>query len=411
MKRIASILTVTLLLSFVAFSGVFAEGGKIRFGNLALVPSLSVQGIHDDNIYLGDGSNNTTEREESDWITHLKPGMGIEYSFQERGRMMAGYQGDFAYYSDNSDNDWATNKGMFILNYDSPGGLIAGINNTYTDAEDPYGSADQYGIGTLTKRWNNDLVSKLGFNFSDRFKILAFYNYYKQDYDNDVKDFTQDYYSNEVGAGFEVKVMPKTWMFLRYYYGTQKYFTHRSGVTGSNDASFNWHRANAGLGWDSGAKLAGELNFGYQWKNYDNRLDATTPIPKEYDDRNTWIASTSVDYMPTETTTLSVSIARALRQSGSDSNDYFEDTGYGFSVSQKIMSKFLLKAGYNYSENDYFLLNRKDDNHTLNASLQFELIKDILKAGAEYIYKEKDSNFAGSDYKDNQFIISFDATY
>lgn len=408
MKRMISIFIVTLVLLFVISSAASAEGGKIRFGNLALIPGLSVQGIHDDNIYLGDGSNNTTEREESDWITHLKPGMGIEYSFQERGRMMLGYQGDFAYYSDNSDNDWQTNKGMFTLTYDSPGGLIAGINNTYANAEDPYGSAEQYGIGALTKRWNNDLASKLGFNFSDRFKILAFYNYYKQDYDNDVKDFTQDYYSNEVGAGFEVKVMPKTWIFLRYYYGTQKYFTHRLGVTSSNDASFDWQRANAGLGWDSGAKLAGEINFGYQWKNYDNRLDVNG---NEYNDTNTWIASTAVDYMPTETTTLSVAIARALRQSGSDSNDYFEDTGYGLSVSQKIMSKFLLKAGYNYSENDYYVGNRKDNNHTLNASLQFELIKDILKAGAEYIYKEKDSNDPGSDYKDNQFIISFDATY
>ena len=75
------------------------------------------------------------------------------------------------------------------------------------------------------------------------------------------------------------------------------------------------------------------------------------------------------------------------------------------------MSKLLVKAGYNYSENDYFVGNRKDDNHTFNASLQFELIKDILKAGAEYIYKEKNSNDPGSDYKDNQFIISFDATY
>jgi len=406
MKRMTSIFAVTFVLLFVVSSATFAEGGKIRFGNLALIPGLSVQGIHDDNIYLGDGS--ATEKEESDWITHLKPGIGIEYSFQERGKIMLGYQGDFAYYSDNSKNDWQTNKGLFTLNYDSPGGLIAGINNMYADAEDPYGDASQYGIGTLTKRWNNDLASKVGFNFSDRFKILAFYNYYKQDYDKDA-DFTQDYYSNEVGAGFEVKVMPKTWMFLRYYYGSQTYFTHPTGViTSSQDASFNWHRVNTGLGWDSGAKLAGELNFGYQWKNYDNRLDA---IGAQYDDRNTWIASTSVDFMATETTTLSVSIARALRQSGSDSNDYFEDTGYGFSVSQKIMSKFLLKAGYNYSENDYFVGNRKDDNHTLNASLQFELIKDILKAGAEYIYKEKDSNFAGADYKDNQFIISFDATY
>jgi len=382
MKRMTSIFAVTLVLLFVVSSAAFAEGGKIRFGNLALIPGLSVQGIHDDNIYLGDGSNNTTEVEESDWITHAKPGMMLELTFPDRGKMMAGYQGDFAYYSDNSDNDWQTHKGLFMLNYDSPGGLIAGINNTYTDAEDPYGSLNQYRQGqALTKRWNNDLVSKIGFNFSDRFKILAFYNYFKQDYDNNVRDYTQDYYSNEGGAGFEVKVMPKTWMFLRYYYGTQKYFTHRSGVTSSNDASFDWQRANAGLGWDSGAKLAGELNFGYQWKSYDNRLDVNG---NQYDDRNTWIASTSVDFMPTETTTLSVSIARALRQAGSDSNDYFEDTGYGFSVSQKILSKLLVKAGYNYSENDYFVGNRKDDNHTLNASLQFELIKDILKAGAEY---------------------------
>ena len=409
------ILISSLVLSLLTLASVQAtaqEGGKIHVGNLKIIPGLTVQEIYDDNIYLGNGTNNTSELEESDWITHFMPSLIFDYTFPERGSLRLGYQGDLAYYSGNDINDWKTHKGFFALDYQAPGGLILGVNNVYTDAEDPYGSLNDYNLGVPnSERWTNDLKSKLGYTFSNRFKILGYYNFYKQDYE-EVVDYTQDHYDNEFGAGFQMRLLPKTWGFIRYHYGEREYFTHPAG-TGSNernDSDYNWHRANAGLTWDSGAKLSGEVNFGFQWRDYDNATDING---NRYDDRDTWIASTAVNYNATSTTIISLNIARAVRDSDSNTNQYYEDTSIGAFLRQTLLNKFTLFAGFTYANYDYNLpvnRSRDDDNFMANLKLDYQ-IQDWLKAGAGYTYNKRDSNYEVNSFTDNQFMISLSGMY
>lgn len=413
MKRVIFITGLAVSILILLSSHVMAQGGKIQMGKLKIIPGLTLQGVHDDNIYLGNGNNDTTELEESDWISHVMPALGFNYSFPERGSLFLGYAGDLAYYDDNDQNDWQTHKGIFDLIYEAPGGIILGINNLYTDAEDPYSTENEYKLGIpLTERWNNDLKTKLGYNFGNRFKILAYYNFYKQDYDNDIEDYTQDYDVNEFGVGFQMRLLPKTWGFLRYYSGKRDYFTYPAGtgVTDANDSDFDWNRVNAGLAWDTGAKLSGELNLGYQWKEYDNPTDINGD---KYEDKDTWIAATSITYIATPTTTLALSITRALRERYSDTNEYFEDTGIGIDLAQVIMTKFTLTVGGAYNNNDYNLpsnKSREDDNYRANISFDY-MIQDWLTAGVGYRYKKKDSNYEENEYTDNQFMISLSAVY
>ena len=116
-STVFSSLVITLLVLVTA--PAMAQVGKIQAGNLKIIPGITVQGVHDDNIYLGSGTNNTTEIEESDWITHLIPSLFFDYSFAQRGSLNFGYQGDFAYYDDNDQNDWKRHEGIFCLNYNS----------------------------------------------------------------------------------------------------------------------------------------------------------------------------------------------------------------------------------------------------------------------------------------------------
>ncbi len=391
---------------------LMAQEGRIRIGKLKVVPSITLQGVHDDNIYLGNGTNNTNEIEESDWITHFQPALLFDYTLTGRGSLKLGYQGDWAYYGENEQNDWDTQNGFFNLDYKAPGGLILGFNDRYSDAEDPYGSLNEYGLGQpQTARWSNDLKSKIGYEFSKRFRMFTYYNTFTQDYD-ELKDFTQDYYEYEYGIGAQVRVLPKTWGFTRYHYGSRNYNSHPAG-TGSNranDSDYDWHRVNAGLTWDSGAKLQGELNFGYQWKNYDNLLDA---FGNRYDDDDTWIANTSLNYSATATTTLSGSITRRLTESSSVTNEYNETTGFGLTLQQILYTKFTLGAGVNYSINDYNLpiINpREDDNYRFNLDLLYR-IQTWLNAGMGYSYNRKDSNYVTNDYTDNRFTISLRGVY
>ena len=74
------------------------QGGNIRFGNLAIIPGIALDGVYDDNIYMGNGkeysdpAETTQEKKESDWITHVKPSLFLDYTLPERGSVNLGYQ-------------------------------------------------------------------------------------------------------------------------------------------------------------------------------------------------------------------------------------------------------------------------------------------------------------------------------
>jgi hypothetical protein len=407
---------VLIIYSFACLSlllppNVVAQEAKIHFGNLKIIPGLSVQGVYDDNIYLGSGTNSEAELKESDWINHLLPEVNLHYNLKERGNFIFLYEGDLAYYSGNSSNNWQTHRGTFNLNYLAPVGLSFDLNSTYTDAEDPYGSVELYRIGLKTERWHNDLKATIGYDFGNIFKALIFFNQYKQDYALE-RDYTQDYDENELGLGFQRRLLPKTWGFFRYQFGERDYFTHPAGtgVTGSNDSDFDWHMVYFGLTWDTGAKLNGELNLGYEWRDYQNATDVQG---NRYDDKATWVSSTQVSFQATSTTALALGITKALRERYSNTNEYFEDTGIGINVQKVIQRKFTLTVGGVYSINEYNTPSsnpRQDDNYKFSIGIDHQ-IQVWLTTGVGYIHERNDSNYEENNYTNNQLLISLSAWY
>lgn len=387
-------------------------GGNIKFGNLSVIPGIEMQGIYDDNIYKGNGKEypdpvtTRQEKKESDWITHAKPGLLLSYVMPERGQVNLGYMGDFAFYNKNTSNNWQNNQGNFDLDYMAPGGLILGVADTYLSAEDPYGNADQYGTGRVQKRWNNDFKTRLGYNIMSNFRAILYYNNSRQQY-QDIADYSQDYTDNEFGVGVQARVLPKTWGFLRYQYGERKYNT--LGPTQSTDAynsDSKWNKVSTGLTWDQGAKLSGELNVGYEWLVYDHPF---TDAGLRREDQKSWVAATTINYRPTVTTNLSLNISRTLRNSGSDTNEQFTDTGIGINARQQLMTKLYLLGGLSYNKYEYNT-NRSDDNYLANIGLNYA-IREWLGVGVTYTFNRKDSNVDTEEYVDNQFMAAVRIVY
>jgi hypothetical protein len=413
-KKIAGIMAGALLLTAWTYSPACAEGGKIRFGNLALIPSLGLSEVYDDNIYYA------KDNQKSDWITHVRPGLMLDYTIQGRGKVKLGYGGDYASYSKYDANDWKNHTGLFDLNYEAPGGLIVKINNVYLRCEDPYGSETQYKQGIKTKRWVDGLTNAVGFKFSERLKLFAFYNFHKESYDNK-EDFAQDYTSSELGTGAEVKITHKTWIFLRYHYGGRNYYSYRDGVTSSNDADYDWHRVNTGLVWDEGGHYGGELNLGYQWNNYKNTYDANG---NRYKEENSWIAATAVEYRQTVTRTFRLRLLRALRQYSSGQSGYFTETSLGLGVSQQIRTKYEVDAGYEFKKYDFtgpngsysstgssnFIsdgLGSQNKENRAYVSLNY-FIREWLTAGVHYEFEKNNANPRTASYTVNRFMFTLD---
>ncbi len=405
-RKLSIILTIWLLSGICCFVNNPASAEGLCFGKLDITPALTLKQIHDDNIFLDE------RNETSDWITSVSPAIFLDLAVPANGGIRLGYQGGLNYYNDHDENDWESHKGLFDFNYQSPGGLILGVLNTYVDTEDPYGSDNEYKLGVpQISRWSNTLRAKAGYAFSNRFRVLTFYNFYKQDYDLR-EDFTQDYETNEWGAGFQMKLLPKTWGFVRYHFGERDYYTHPSGtgVNRYNDADFDWTRVNAGLTWDSAAKLSGEVNFGYMWKDYDNSLDVNG---SPYRELNTWIASTRILFEAGPTTTCTLVIERASRDSGANTNEFFVDTGAGLSLRQVFLKKFFVTAGASYSQNDYRNWrngSRDDDNYRGNIDIDYR-VREWLSAGLGYDFRKKDSNEKVYEYTDHRFLVSFRVMY
>ncbi len=390
---------------------VYAKESSIKMGKIDIVPSITVSGVYDDNIYLG---NNTTEPNQEDMITHIEPGFLFRYRMGVRGNVSLGYAGKFAFYSDNSDGNWNNNTGYIRLRYDSPGGLILGIDETFRDKEDPYGNLAQFRLGSKTKRWNNDLKTKLGFKFSDQFRILGYYDFYIQEYELE-RNFSQNYSDHQFGLGFETKLHTRTWGFIRYYYGTRDYSAHtaESGVNDNNDADYNWQSARAGINWDASPKLDGEINVGYQWVMFNNEADVSG---FEYQDKDMLVADTSVMYTPFPDSSFKFKLFRALRSSGADTARFFEETGVGLDYQQTFLTVASFRIGGAYSQDAYNMSesdgieDREDDNIKFNVGLNYNIL-EWLKAGIGYQYWKKDSNYAYNDYTDNRFTGLIGATY
>lgn len=395
-----------IVLAALLSTQAMAKGGRIHFGKLKVLPSMEVQVVYDDNIYLGNGNGEKNEATKVDLISHIKPGIALEYEIARRGNIRLGYKGDFALYRDYSDNDWESHRIFFDVDYKAPAGLFFEFGETYINSDDPHGSADQYQIGEITQRWTNNLTGNVGYKFHDRFKATVFSKYYKQDYDLDT-DFAQDYTVAELGMGVGFKVLPKTWGFFRIFYGEQDYYTDRGEVDSDNNATNNWQRINFGLKWDDDAKLGGELNFGYKWMYYDNDFDINGD---SYDDRNTWIASTLINYKAAAGTNLIFNISRAIRTSGADTHEYYDDTAVGFNVEQKLIAKFVLTLGALYSNNDYNTNDRRDNNYSADIDFKYQ-IQDWMSAAVGYKYDRKDSTASENDYTDNKVLFTLGVAY
>jgi hypothetical protein len=305
------------------------EGNAIGSGKLKFFPELAVGLVYNDNIFFDEID------EESDLISHIIPRIMLDYSLEERGSIKLGYAGNFAYYKDFPDNDWRRHDFGFLLDYSAPGGLFLDIANNYVDTSDPFGSQNDYALGEQKERWYNLLGTGLGYNFGDKLKVIGYYNLNKQEYENTDVDWSQNFDEDEYGAGVEKRIGAKTWGFVRFLHGSRDYNTESpdGSVNESNDADYSTDRIFLGL--------TGELNFGYQWLEYDNPKDVNG-LP--YIDNDTWLAATQIDYsIKPGITDLHIRFERGTYQRGSFTQEFYDGTYFDAWLQHRFQNRFRLR--------------------------------------------------------------------
>jgi hypothetical protein len=392
--------------------GTVFKGGRLHIGNLRFLAALlNAQIEYNDNITWAAGG--AADPIIDDNIFHAFPTLYLDQTFDQHGGWRLGYEGDIAVYQDTNANDWLKHLGRFDLQYQGPSKPIVQINNDYTLTDDPFGDVTQFGLGTPTERWFNDFRSRFGYQFGERFRLLGFADYYKQEYNQQIA-FTQNWDDYAVGTGVEFAVASKTWLFLRYFYGGQNYTTNAAGVTDTNNADYTYHQGNIGIDWEPGSRVRGQVDFGYQRRKYKNTTD---PSGTAYKDKNTWVTATSISYLPADLKNvpdyelsdnyiINFNLWRGLYSVGANTADYFTEAGIGGAVRYDLSPWLNLSWYLERSERKYQnAVNEKAGWGAWGLDLTFRIVS-WLGLEASYAWEKQNSTVSTNDFKINRVTLT-----
>jgi hypothetical protein len=409
-RYIVAHLLATAMVLGCAFPG-WAQG-NISFGKLQIVPGLEYQAEYNDNIFL------ERRNEKNDWIHTISPSLFMDWEQDDDNYARLGYRADVVRYDDYSDTDYEAHNLLGDVGYKSPQGFYFSARDRFLDTEDPYGSDNDYNLGKQTKRWNNNLVLRSGYEFSRIYRLEFSYRNRVQKYDRFV-DQWQDTMSHEPGVAMYYRVMPKTSAFVEYRFETTEYTEQQDlddndrGADSDTAQDFDYHKAFVGLEWDASAKLNGQLKFGYGYKDYDNtfsfRRDEDGNRIK-YDDASTWIAETNLTYNWRPKTAFDARILRETYDSPSSINTRYDRTQVGIGVAQALGQRMILRADAAYTLRDYDETSREDDQYELGLDLRYAML-DWLSAGVRYEYDDRESDDKDFEYTNNVFAMYLKAEY
>lgn len=378
-------------------------------------PFVSVGGYYTDNLF------NTTDDEESDWVSVISPGLwlalpasrqplvkinttnsapgGLEVSrfktkHDRRFQGYALYRADIFELDDNDDQNHVNQQAEALLSYNMPGGLSVELLNIYKVDHDDYNTGDS-GPEDLDKFHSNLLNAIVAYEVGPRLSLQADYSLYTLDYnssenaDSDRDDKVYSIY------GF-YRLTPKFTAFLQYEHVDTDY----DDSDRSDSTEDNYY---GGVRWRMTEKTQGHLKLGYGEKDYDHADES---------DNNEFLAEAQIDYRISPKTLMRFKAVRKTYATNlSGTRDVLSHRFY-VTYQQKFRPKWLARARLEYVRDEYdgeINLGSKvgeltDDYYGARFEIGFAM-RQWLNLSVGYAYKNRDSDADSREYSSNSVFV------
>ncbi|WP_175439565.1 outer membrane beta-barrel protein [Alteromonas lipolytica] len=359
-----------------------------------LFASADISIVHDDNIYRV-----TDDLAQSDTFLRLAPELSALGGIGKH-RFQLSYTGDYAKFSDASEADYADHdlRGRIDLEHSLrfSSRFEAGYQK---DHEDP-GSINrlQLDMTEYNKYDQNFLLAGIAYGSEQAIGRLAF-NYRRTDKDYTTNDLDYlDFVSDQLTGRFTYRIAPNTRVYAEAIISELNY-TPRTTFELDN----TYKRYRAGITWDFTGKLTGDVNVGYQDRDYE--LDTLRDIDGlAYDGEITWSVNTFTKVVG--------AVKRESIDSSIEETGGFLRTSYGINLKHELTERLKITADAGYSKDELvFTASREDKRHAYQFGLDYELMRNI-KLTANYTYEERDSTLSIADYQANSIgigvIVSLD---
>lgn len=346
---------------------------------------VALSAAFDDNILR----SNTNEID--DQIVTLAPAVNHRSLFSKHS-LDVGYQGSYAFYSDN-DNENADNHSLAaILALDFTGKLDVNLAGNYQWMYEPRGATGaNLAIADQPNEWERSrLFAEVIYGrktnqgqlaFSVESAGLEFTNNNQQARDRDLLNFSGTFYYNMTGE--------TSWLFE----------ARLTDIDYINTAAVNRDSQEqgylVGARWEATRLTRGEVRVGYVNKDFDqtglNNFDGM-------------VVEAEISWTPLATDQIVLIAYRTPRESTQATASYFISTSVGVSWSHTLTPLWDFLVGASVQEDDYSD-ERNDDLFFASVGMNYSLSERLSLTGM-YQYNERDSNTDGAVYENNKFMIT-----
>lgn len=368
------------------------EAIGVKAGGFTLYPRVTVEAVHDDNIYA------VATGEQSDVIWRVKPEVAARSNWSRHAL------GAFASSSINRYADFDTeNTEEYTLGLngrlDVERGSYVSASlqwqaltepRTAITAGTPAGATAEPVEYTL---WTGNLTGVKEFN---RLRLTGKLDTKTFDYDDqgsltfnqNIRDRDEFYY----GGKAEYAVSPDTAVFASLVGNTKEYDLAAAGRDSDG------YVATVGANFDLSQAVRGELEAGYMSQSYDNAL---------FDDIDGFSARGRVEWFPTELTTLNVAGSRSIEESTAANAPGYVANSVSAGIDHELLRNVLLAANASYGKDKYEQIDRDDKRTSFNASAAYLLNRNVgLFLTYTYLKQESSGLAKGSSFTDNKLAAS-----
>ena len=392
MRRITSVLSI-LMVSGAATAATDPQ--SIAVGGAALIPTLSVQHSHDDNIF------SKPSDEQSSTVTSLAP--RLEYYAEQNAEnyLSVSYDGDFARYWDSRDDDYEdhtfgvegaySGSDMFRLSVDASTaqlhddrgtGASEGVSAETEASPDEY-DQDQAGvmidIGREQGRFGASFSARtIGVEYTNNRDVTAF-----RDRDDMILD-----------GKFYARVSGKTRIFAGYRVTDIEYDSRTSdGDTLDSDEATSF----VGVEWEATARTTGSIEIGRLDKDFDSPL-----VGKQ--DITVW--DVGVEWQPRTYSTLSLTASKDAAETNG-TGAFIEQQNTSISWNHDWSERLHSTVSMTLGDDEYPGSPRQDDREDFLIGLNYDWQR-WANISLRFQATERDSNDDTFDYDRLQVYLTLD---
>ena len=368
---------------------------NIKLGTVEINPVASINQAYDTNIYLAEKGAGITPVRES-FINRAMAGVNVANKFGPKLELTGGYNLELLTYSRAaSTNNAVHHSGNLAVKALLPRDTTLTVQDNAMDTTDQATSELTQRARRVQNTAMLNVESPLRGKFGFGIMLQHNYNNYMAMANNAL-----DRAELLAGLNITYQLQPKTKVFVGYTYGTLNYLNDAAYPTATNDATYN--NIDLGVTGNIAPKLVGTVKAGVQMRNYDKSF--TYGSIKADNDLNTAAYSAQLAWNAMEKTDVVILAKRANVESNFQASRFYTSTLTDLSASREVR-KVKVGVGVNYEDVLYpeksTLGGKRHDNMTSARLTADYNIQKWLKAGFNYTFKYRTSNYTGADYKDS----------